>query len=398
MASIALIDEALTDDSSKSSSQTFDDPDATRNLLNDTNCTLDTTLSKSQPTVPTSSRKQTVTQPKKTISEPNFKVPLPPQEQVPKRSSRSRENLSETQLLFKDEPMEIYDPIDIYLDMPKNSKRPDLNSTLFLMSDETQDSEMTSPEPMITDLSDTQMLFQSQSTTNNVSLFESQGSNASTLVPSQPLSQSNIQISPLNDTIALMSDSTDSRLEEASFSPIPDEQNDEIDEPLSSDQFSQAFHKVFDTKDIDTFPVNTEQAPKIQEKRSSPRTDLDTIEIERVTEEEAEALKMSYLSASSIFDQRVPEPIPPNQSNVLSLQQNPHSRDVLDSNKKPWEAIDESLACNRSSPEETPESRLRRVSGMKRNQKFRPPRTSNSVQLGGDNDMRKKSGRYWRPF
>jgi len=83
--------------------------------LNDTNCTLDTTLSKSQPTVPTSSRKQTVTQPKKTISEPNFKVPLPPQEQVPKRSSRSRENLSETQLLFKDEPMEIYDPIDIYL-------------------------------------------------------------------------------------------------------------------------------------------------------------------------------------------------------------------------------------------------------------------------------------------
>ena len=29
------------------------------------------------------------------------------------------------------------------------------------------------------------------------------------------------------------------RLEEASFSPIPDEQNDEIDEPLSSDQFSQ---------------------------------------------------------------------------------------------------------------------------------------------------------------
>lgn len=95
--------------------------------------------------------------------------------------------------------------------MPKNSKRPDLNSTLCLMSDETQDSEMTSPEPMITDLSDTQMLFQSQSTTNNVSLFESQGSNASTLVPSQPLSQSNIQISPLNDTIALMSDSTDSR-------------------------------------------------------------------------------------------------------------------------------------------------------------------------------------------
>lgn len=95
--------------------------------------------------------------------------------------------------------------------MPKNSKRPDLNSTLFLMSDETQDSEMTSPGPMITDLSDTQMLFQSQSTTNNVSLFESQGSNASTLVPSQPLSQSNIQISPLDDTIALMSDSTDSR-------------------------------------------------------------------------------------------------------------------------------------------------------------------------------------------
>jgi len=28
-------------------------------------------------------------------------------------------------------------------------------------------------------------------------------------------------------------------LEEASFSPIPDEQNDEIDEPLSGDQFSQ---------------------------------------------------------------------------------------------------------------------------------------------------------------
>jgi len=65
----------------------------------------------------------------------------------------------------------------------------------------------------------------------------------------------------------------------------------------------------------------------------------------------------SYLSASSIFDQRVPEPIPPNQSNVLSLQQNPHSRDVLDSNKKPWEAIDESLACNRSSPgKSTPNS------------------------------------------
>ena len=103
-------------------------------------------------------------------------------------------------------------------------------------------------------------------------------------------------------------------MEEASFSPIPDEQNDEIDEPLSSDQFSQsrfqkqnknfahckskylksfkAFHKVFDTKDIDTFPVNSEQAPKLQEKRSSPRTDLDQIEIERVTEEEAEALKM----------------------------------------------------------------------------------------------------------
>ena len=59
----------------------------------------------------------------------------------------------------------------------------------------------------------------------------------------------------------------------------------------------------------------------------------------------------SYLSASSsIFDQRVPEPIPPNQSNVLSLQQNSHSRDVLESNKKPWEAIDESLACNRSPP------------------------------------------------
>ena len=79
------------------------------------------------------------------------------------------------------------------------------------MSDETQDSEMTSPEPMITDLSDTQMLFQSQSTTNNLTLVESQGSNASTLVPSQPLSQSNVEISPLDDTIALMSDSTDSR-------------------------------------------------------------------------------------------------------------------------------------------------------------------------------------------
>ena len=104
-------------------------------------------------------------------------------------------------------------------------------------------------------------------------------------------------------------------MEEASFSPIPDEQNDEIDEPLSSDQFSQlrfqnrffrisffvtvnylisskAFHKAFDTKDIDTFPVNSEQASKLHEKRSSPRTDIDTIEIERVTEEEAEALKM----------------------------------------------------------------------------------------------------------
>ena len=95
--------------------------------------------------------------------------------------------------------------------MPKNNEKPDLNSTLFLMSDETQDFEMTSPEPMITDLSDTQMLFQSQSTTNNLSLLESQGSNASTLVPSQPLSQSNVEISPLDDTIALMSDSTDSR-------------------------------------------------------------------------------------------------------------------------------------------------------------------------------------------
>ena len=95
--------------------------------------------------------------------------------------------------------------------MPKNNEKPDLNSTLFLMSDETQDSEMTSPEPMITDLSDTQMLFQSQSTTNNLTLVESQGSNASTLVPSQPLSQSNVEISPLDDTIALMSDSTDSR-------------------------------------------------------------------------------------------------------------------------------------------------------------------------------------------
>ena len=48
--------------------------------------------------------------------------------------------------------------------------------------------------------------------------------------------------------------------------------------------------------------------------------------------------------------------------------------------------------------EETPESRLRRVSGMKRNQKFRPPRSSNSTALGGDQDMRKKTGRYWRPF
>ena len=95
--------------------------------------------------------------------------------------------------------------------MPKNKQKPDLNSTLFLMSDETQDSEMTSPEPMITDLSDTQMLFQSQSTTSNLSLLESQGSNASTLVPSQPLSQSDVEISPLDDTIALMSDSTDSR-------------------------------------------------------------------------------------------------------------------------------------------------------------------------------------------
>ena len=79
------------------------------------------------------------------------------------------------------------------------------------MSDDTQGIDMISPEPMITDLSDTQMLLQSQSTTGNVSLYESQGSNASTLVPSQPLSQSNIQISPLDDTIALMSDSTDSR-------------------------------------------------------------------------------------------------------------------------------------------------------------------------------------------
>merc|ERR1712168_940042 len=266
MASIALIDEALTDDSSKSSSQTFDDPDATRNLLNDTNCALDTTLSKSQPTTPTSYQTPTVTPPKKTISEPNFKVPLPPQERVQKRCFRSRENLSETQLLFEDDPMDIYDPIDIYLDLPKKNENPDLNSTLFLMSDDTLGIDMISPEPMITDLSDTQMLLQSQSTTGNVSLYESQGSNASTLVPSQPLSQSNIQISPLDDTIALMSDSTDSRLEEASFSPIPDEQNDEIDEPLSSDQFSQAFHKAFDTKDIDTFPVNSEQASKLHEK------------------------------------------------------------------------------------------------------------------------------------
>ena len=93
--------------------------------------------------------------------------------------------------------------------MPKSNEKPDLNSTLFLMSDETQDSEMTSPEPMITDLSDTQMLF--QSITSNLPLLESQGSNASTLVPSQPLSQSHVEISPLDDTIALMSDSTDSR-------------------------------------------------------------------------------------------------------------------------------------------------------------------------------------------
>lgn len=96
--------------------------------------------------------------------------------------------------------------------MPKQKQSVDLDSTLFLMSDDTQDSEMISPEPMITDLSDTQMLFQSQSTTvGDVSPFTSQDSNASTLVPSQPLSQSSSNISVLDDTIALMEDSTDSR-------------------------------------------------------------------------------------------------------------------------------------------------------------------------------------------
>lgn len=83
--------------------------------MNETNCTLDTTLSKSQPTVPSSSRTAIITPPKKTISEPNFKVPFLPPAPVQKRSFRSRENLSETQLLFEDDPMEVYDPIDIYL-------------------------------------------------------------------------------------------------------------------------------------------------------------------------------------------------------------------------------------------------------------------------------------------
>ena len=36
--------------------------------------------------------------------------------------------------------------------------------------------------------------------------------------------------------------------------------------------------------------MNENKAP--QEKRASPRTDVETIEIEHVTEEEAEALKM----------------------------------------------------------------------------------------------------------
>ena len=52
----------------------------------------------------------------------------------------------------------------------------------------------------------------------------------------------------------------------------------------------KAFHKAFDTKDIETFQVNKNKPPK--EKRSSPRTDLDSIEIAHVTEEEADALKM----------------------------------------------------------------------------------------------------------
>ena len=95
--------------------------------------------------------------------------------------------------------------------MPKEKQKVDLDNTLFLMSDDTQDSDMISPEPMITDLSDTQMLFQSQSTVGAISSFTSQDSNASTLVPSQPLSQSSSNISALDDTIALMSDSTDSR-------------------------------------------------------------------------------------------------------------------------------------------------------------------------------------------
>ena len=95
--------------------------------------------------------------------------------------------------------------------MPKEKQKVDLDNTLFLMSDDTQDSDMISPEPMITDLSDTQMLFQSQTAVGVISPFTSQDSNASTLVPSQPLSQSSSNISALDDTIALMSDSTDSR-------------------------------------------------------------------------------------------------------------------------------------------------------------------------------------------
>ena len=111
--------------------------------------------------------------------------------------------------------------------------------------------------------------------------------------------------------------------------------------------------------------MNGNQAPK--EKRASPRTDVETIEIEHVTEEEAEALKMrsvtnclrsrdnqyavfifSYLSTSSIFDQRVPEPCSSNHSNELELK---HTRqEVSESNKNPWVAIDESLARNRFSP------------------------------------------------
>lgn len=54
----------------------------------------------------------------------------------------------------------------------------------------------------------------------------------------------------------------------------------------------------------------------------------------------------SYLSTSSVFDQRVPEP--PQHSSDQDLPRT--RRDVSEPKEKLWEAIDESLAKNRFSP------------------------------------------------